>query len=131
MEARREGAHSDSPSFPISEMSLQEQAALLGDIAATSPDGVLATGPDGTILWANHVTGRLFGLDADELRGRPITDLVPEPARAGLLDLHRCVVAGEHTDSLLTSGLRRDGSVFDLWAVPGVRRDIHGQPLGI
>lgn len=131
MEAHREGARSDPPSFPVSEMSSQEQAALLGDIAATSPDGVLATDPDGRILWTNHMTGRLFGLDADELPGRPITDLVPEQARAGLLDLHGHVVAGEHTDSLLTSGLRRDGSVFDLWAVLGVRRDTHGQPLGI
>jgi diguanylate cyclase (GGDEF)-like protein/PAS domain S-box-containing protein len=62
-----------------------ERIALFDALAATMPEVALIH--TGTILYANRAAGDLFGVDADTLVGKPITDLL-RPAYRVLMRKH-------------------------------------------
>jgi PAS domain S-box-containing protein len=90
----------------------QELEALL-DAAV---DAVIVISHDSTILTFNHAAERLFGYRADEVLGRDISMLMPEPYRSAhagyvgaYLDTGRARIIGIGRE---ISARRQDGSVF-------------------
>ncbi len=87
-----------------------------GALADAAPDGILVTGEDGTIRYANAQAERMFGYSREALVGKPVHLLVPGGARAA----HPAHVASFHAAPRLrpmASGLdlhavRADGSEF-------------------
>ncbi|MFO0660095.1 MAG: PAS domain S-box protein [Polyangiaceae bacterium] len=81
----------------------EERSAKLLDGA---PDAMLVVGPDGTILFVNLRTERLFGYKRSELLGRPLEVLIPERFRSS----H----AGHLTQYFANHSLRPMGSGLSL-----------------
>ena len=48
-------------------------------------EGVLALDRDGSVLWLNGAAQRLFGVSAEQARGKRLTELVRQPALEGLV----------------------------------------------
>lgn len=73
-----------------------------------APDAMVIVADTGQIVYANEHAVRLFGFPADDLRGRPVEDLLPESMRAGHRD-HRARYRAEPT-------VRPMGAGLELWA---------------
>jgi PAS domain S-box-containing protein len=92
---------------------------LLARTVDVLPDGVLLVAAGGTVSYANHSAGEMFGYETDLLVGRAIELLVPAAARAA----HRRQRSQyeEHThhrrlgrNDLDIEGQRANGTVFPL-----------------
>jgi PAS domain S-box-containing protein len=71
-----------------------------------APSGILVVEPDGTIAMVNRELERQFGYTRDELIGRPVDLLLPEPARL--------VLASLRAEDLHSEGPRPTGTVREL-----------------
>jgi len=129
MEAPGEGGGSDPPWVPAPDTSLDEQAEMFAGIARSSPDAVVVSDPDGTIVWANPATATLFGWPVEELLGRDATSLIDpadrERVRLGLGELREGQIRELRfeTTSLSKQGGARVPLRVDVTAV----RDSHGR----
>ncbi len=97
---------------------LQKSEALMRTILETGPDAMLIIGADGAISRFSPAGEALFGWSADEVVGRDISMLMPEPFRseyASYLDEYRASgirrVTGQSREVL---GLRKDGEQFSM-----------------
>lgn len=86
------------------------------ELVDSSPDGIVVTDTDGTILLVNRSAESMFGYPRSDLVGRPIEILVPEHRR-GTHAAHRTRYRVEPQSRPMGSGLelrgrRRDGSEF-------------------
>jgi len=98
-------------------------------LAEATPDAIVTADHRGTITYANHATGALFGRPAGELVGQPLTVLMPERLRdAHLRGVARYLATGEpHTigKTLELPALRSDGTELAIeisittWTVRG------------
>ena len=80
-------------------------------------EGVITTDADGMIIEVNGAAATLFGYRWDELRGRPVTDLMPERFRAGFerfFDILRSLPEGLKETGRDVLGLRKDGQEIAL-----------------
>ncbi|MDH4280894.1 MAG: PAS domain S-box protein, partial [Acidimicrobiia bacterium] len=86
------------------------------DLVESSPDGIIVTDADGTILLVNRRTESMFGYSRSQLVGQSIEILVPEHLR-GPHTAHRTRYRVEPQSRAMGSGLelrgrRRDGTEF-------------------
>src|SRR5207248_1488200 len=74
----------------------QAEGALARDatLLANVRDSVIVTDMEGVVTYWNEGATRLFGWTADEMLGRPLTDRVPEAARADMTSAARGVAGG-------------------------------------
>ena len=107
-----------------SEAELRGSEARLRAILDASIDPIVTIGSDGVIRSASRAVGRVFGWEPDELVGRNVSVLMPEPYRSrhdGYLARYL-----EHGESSVLGRLReleavrRDGTVFpcEIWVNP-------------
>ncbi len=54
---------------------------LVGCALESAPDAIVICDPSGAIVFANRQASALFGYDREELLGRPVEQLIPEPFR--------------------------------------------------
>jgi formate hydrogenlyase transcriptional activator len=73
-----------------------------------SPSGIIVVEPDGTIAMVNRELERQFGYSRDELIGRPVDMLLPEPVRLALAKLRE--------DHLYSQGPRPTDTIPELQA---------------
>jgi PAS domain S-box-containing protein len=86
-------------------------------ILAIAADAIITVDESQHIVHFNHGAERIFGYTADEIIGRPLTDLLPERFRAAHPRHVADFAAGAETARLMghrreVAGLRRDGSEF-------------------
>ncbi len=62
---------------------------LLISVIDAAPDGMVVVDDEGTIEFANPMAAQLFGYPVDELVGRPVEILLPEPLRLGHVDYRK------------------------------------------
>ena len=95
-----------------------EQAAYLEAVFGASTDGIITIDERGIIQRINKATGSIFGYDADDLVGRNVSCLMPEPYRHDHQGYITRFLAGGAPGVLGTGreaeGVRRDGSVFPI-----------------
>jgi PAS domain S-box-containing protein len=113
---------------PINAANLTAQR--LAAIVESSEDAIIAKNLDGVIISWNNGATRLFGYEAQEIIGRPVTMLIPperqdeEPA---ILDKIRC---GERVEPYETVRRRKDGSFVDIRLTVSPVRDGRGTVVG-
>jgi PAS domain S-box-containing protein len=95
---------------------LQASQEQFSAIAATAHEAIVTADAAGTITYFNPGAERVFGYTADEVRGQPLTRLMPERYRdkhrhgfARFLETGESKVIGR---TLELTGLRRDGTEF-------------------
>ena len=97
---------------------LDESRARLGAIIGNAVDGIITIDERGVILSVNPACTRIFGYPAEEMTGRNIKMLMPEPYHGEhdgyLANYHRGGEAKVIGHGREAAGRRRDGSVFPL-----------------
>ncbi|MDO8606807.1 MAG: PAS-domain containing protein [Phaeospirillum sp.] len=109
------------------QLSLENTVGWLKGIMDTVVDGIITIDEAGMVLSFNPSAQRIFGYAADEVIGRNITMLMPEPYRShhdGYLanymesGLRRIIGSGREVQ-----GLRRDGTIFPIDLAVSEMRD--------
>jgi len=100
------------------EKALREGEERFRSLIESSSDGIIISDQSGNIKLWNHGAQNIFGYQADEITGKPITELMPESFRAlHTKGLHRLVKTGEAKQigkTLELEGLGKDGKTFPL-----------------
>ncbi|MDQ3509688.1 MAG: PAS domain S-box protein [Actinomycetota bacterium] len=110
------------------EEELKESEERNRTILATAPDAILTMASDGTVRSMNGGAERIFGYEAREVVGEPLTDLMPERFRlphsegfARYLKGGMAHVVGKGSVEL--AGLRKGGEEFPLELTLGETRE--------
>ena len=96
----------------LAEARLSDTIARSLAVTEIMGEGVITTDADGVILEVNAAAAALFGYPRGELRGRPVTDLMPVRFRAGFeqfFDILRSLPEGLKETGRDVRGLRKDG----------------------
>ena len=105
-------------------------AQRLATIVETSDDAIISKNLDGIIQTWNRGAARIFGYEADEVIGKPVTILMP-PERfdeePGILARLR---RGERIDHYETVRRRKDGTLLDISLTISPIRDHAGRIIG-
>ena len=93
---------------------IEDAAALLAAIVASSSDAILSHTLDGAITSWNRATERLFGYTAEEMVGRSIRLLIPADQQAKEDNLLSRIGTGDRVDDYETVRRRKDGTLIDV-----------------
>ncbi|WP_246000840.1 sensor histidine kinase [Pontibacter diazotrophicus] len=109
----------DISSLKQAEAALRESENKINSIIQGAVDGIITIDTRGVIEMVNPSAARLFGYAADELLGKSINVLMPEPDRS-LHDsyMHHYHVTGEKRIIGIgreVTGLRKDGTIFPFY----------------
>ena len=85
-------------------------AVRLATIVECSEDAILSVDTEGRIVSWNRGAHRLFGWQAQEIIGRPLTTLIPTARLHEDTAVSACVRRGEHLEHVETTRRAKDGS---------------------
>ena len=108
----------------------EEARAVLAAIVESSDDAIIGKGLDGVIRTWNEGARRLYGYEAHEVIGKPITILLPPgrvPEEEQILERLR---RGERIDHFETVRVARDGRQIDVSLTVSPIRDSSGRIIG-
>jgi two-component system sensor kinase FixL len=98
------------------EEKLRRNEARLRAILDTAVEGILTIDEQGTVEMCNPAAARIFGYSAEEVLGRNVDRLMPDPhaeAHRDYLDRYRATGNGSILGRVReVTGLRKDGSTF-------------------
>jgi len=120
------GAMTDITEKSRSEAAIRFQAQLLNAVQ----QAVVATDPEGQVIFWNRFAEKLYGWAADEAVGKPIEELTPSPfLREHAAEIVERGTAGESwTGEFLVQG--KSGKAFPALLTTSPVRDEHGSVLG-
>ncbi|HUI09047.1 MAG TPA: PAS domain S-box protein [Bacteroidota bacterium] len=102
----------------------------LSSIVEYSDDAIISETLDGIILSWNAGATRLYGYEAEEVIGRPITLLAPEERDHEPFELLQRIRRGERVEHYNTVRRRKDGTCLDVSATISPIRDGTGAVAG-
>jgi len=107
----------------------ERDTARLQAIVAAANEAIFGVGPNGEVQFFSPSAERVFGWRADEVLGRPATNLVTPEHRMGH---ERLLAALERRGSLQreVNALRKDGSVLEVEMSTAPIRDPDGRVVG-
>jgi len=119
LSAAREALEEKVQALRETEAKLKASVEHLDGIMASVIDAIITIEEDGSIVSINRSAERLFGYSQDELRGRNVGVLMPEPYRSAHLGYLRRQVEIGAEDAIgagprEVEGVRRDGSTFPI-----------------
>ncbi len=112
----------------------REAERELGHLAAlieSSSDAIMSSTPDGIVLTWNGGAETLFGYRADEIIGRPMTDLIPEESQPAAEEIRRRLLADEPIHEFKTRIRHLDGTIVDVTISLATVRDDQGETTGL
>jgi PAS domain S-box-containing protein len=104
--------------------------ALLSAIIAGSEDAIISKTLDGIVTTWNPAAERLFGWTAEEMTGRSILRLIPQPLQHEEQEILAKLRAGRRIERYETTRLRSDGSQIDVSLTISPIRDAGGSIIG-
>jgi adenylate cyclase len=97
---------------------LSDSEARLGAIVESANDAIISVDSEGRVVLWNAHAAELFGYSSDEMRGKPLTAIIPEQFReAHHAGIHRVVETGEtHVigSTVELTGVDREGVEFPI-----------------
>ncbi len=84
----------------------------LAAIVQSSEDAIVAVSVDGVVTAWNGAAERLFGSSTEEMVGRLVADVVPEPVRLGVSEPYAAVLGGSTARTITTDWARHDGTTI-------------------
>ena len=102
----------------------------LAAIVESSADPIISKNLDGTILSWNTAATELFGYDAAEIIGRPITVLIPPGLQAEESEIIARLKKGDRIEHHETTRVARGGRVIDVALTISPIRDNRGAIVG-
>jgi PAS domain S-box-containing protein len=109
---------------------VDDSAARLAAIVASSDDAIVSKDLDGTIRTWNAAAERLFGYTAQEAIGRHITILIPQDRWGEEEYVISQVREGRGVEHYETIRRRKDGSLIDISLTVSPLRDSQGRVIG-
>ncbi len=106
------------------------QLALLASIVASSDDAIVSKTLDGLILSWNAGAARIFGYQASEVIGKPITIIIPPELQDEERRILSQVRQGERVDHFDTIRLTKDGRRIAISLTVSPVRDSAGTIVG-
>ncbi len=110
----------------LAEEALQRMAAIV----ASSDDAIVSKDLDGVISSWNEGAERLFGYEAREVIGKPVTILIPADRKDEEPDILNRIRRGERVVHYETVRQRKDGSLVDVSLTVSPIRNAHGVVIG-
>lgn len=96
-----------------------------------SSDAILRLSLDGTILSWNPTAERMYGYSANEIVGRPVTDIAPPESGQEMLQLLKRISEGEVVLPFETVRLCRDGTMLNILLTISPIRNDAGHVIGV
>src|SRR5262245_21521002 len=106
------------------------ESANLAAIVASSDDAVVSKGLDGTIRSWNAAATRIFGYQAEEMIGQPITKIIPSELHGQEAQILARLRRGERIEHFETVRLTKDGRRIDISLTVSPVRDRSGVIVG-
>lgn len=108
----------------------QEESRRLAAILASTDDAIIGTDLAGNIESWNRGAERMFGWEAGEAVGRPITVITPPEARQAASELLERIRKGEAVERLETTGRHKEGQHLDVVVTASPVFDTEGRVSG-
>ncbi|OHD71770.1 MAG: hypothetical protein A2V99_17625 [Spirochaetes bacterium RBG_16_67_19] len=110
---------------------LEEKNALLATLVESSNDAIVATNLEGIIQSWNKGAHRIYGYSAEQVVGRPISELLPADLREERGRYIARIVRGEEPGPFETQRLHQDGRRIQVSITLSPIRNPAGQLVGI
>ena len=104
--------------------------SALRQSSSSSDDAILSVDLDGVIATWNGGAQRLFGYEADEIIGKPVTMLIPADREGEELELLGRLRRGEQVDHYKTERRRKDGKIVEVSLTLSPLKDSAGTIIG-
>lgn len=113
------------------QLSPEDRLAHLGAIIEFSHDAIFSTSLEGQVLSWNASAERMYGYSAEEMLGRSILKVIPDPRRVEELKAAiRTVQFGQRPAAFETSRVRKDGKPIDVYVTVSPVLDSSGHLIG-
>ncbi len=109
---------------------IEADVRQLAAIVESSDDAIVGKSLDGTIVSWNRGAERIYGYTAEEVKGRPVSLLVPVGAPDDVGEITRRVQRGEHVEHYETLRQRKDGHTLYVSLTVSPVRDEAGRIVG-
>jgi PAS domain S-box-containing protein len=106
------------------------ESVRLASIVASSDDAIISKTLDGRITSWNAGATRIFGYEASEMVGQPITKIIPPELHAEEDEIIAKLKRGERIDHYETVRLAKDGRRLDISITVSPLRDRFGTIIG-
>lgn len=108
----------------------EEAMQRLAAIIESSNDAIISKDLQGTIMSWNEGAARIFGYEADEVIGKPITILIPEERRGEETEILGRIRRDERIAHYETVRRRKDGTLIDVSLTISPIKDQDGKVVG-
>jgi PAS domain S-box-containing protein len=108
----------------------EEATQRLACIVDSSDDAIISKDLDGIISSWNKAASRLFGYEAAEVIGKPVTILIPQDRRDEESFILQQIRRGERIDHYETVRRRKDGGLIDVSLTVSPVRNAQGRIIG-
>ncbi len=99
-------------------------------LVQAAEDGIICATADGAIMSWNSGAEKLFGYSQEEIRGKPLSVLIPYEHRSSEEKIRRRVLAGETMPPHDSSRIRKDRTAFAVSVAVSRVADLSGSTIG-
>ncbi len=109
----------------------EQMRSFLASIVESSDDAIIGKDLDGKIVSWNKAAEYVYGYTAEEIIGRPIELLIPDPYKEEFRSLMKRVQQGDSITHLETKRLNKEGTLMDVSLTISPIRDESGKIVAI